>query len=1041
MKVNGKVACFLVAGIVALQPSAHSLGASTDQVTFNRDIRPILSDTCLHCHGFDGGHRKAGLRLDIPEGATALIDGRQAIKPGDLKSSELWKRVTSTDPKFMMPPPDSGKRLTPQQVAKLGRWIESGAAYQRHWAFEPLERPEPPAVRQSSWIRNPIDNFIASAAEAQGLNNLPPGPKEKLIRRVTLDLTGLPPTLVEVDAFLNDDSPDAYERMVDRVLASPRYGEHMARYWLDVARYGDTHGLHLDNERSMWPYRDWVVQAFNQNLSFDQFTIWQLAGDLLPEPTRDQLTASGFNRCNVSTSEGGAIDEEFQVRYAIDRVETTSAAWLGLTMGCAACHDHKLDPVTQKEFYQMFSIFNNIAENAMDGNALLPPPTLQLPTPEQEQQRRTFDQRLAEVEKQIQSTVASLNYIDPADLTNRPAAEPVEIVWIDDAFPPGAEPSVNGGNEPHRFVAAAQAPVFSGEKSLVRSGKGLHQVFFSSTSQPLTVGAGAKFFAHVYLDPTNPPKSIMIQFHTGDWKNRANWGDPGAIPYGAKDTFEKVQLGGLPQAGNWVKLEFEAAKLGLKPGTRVTGLAFTQFDGTAYWDKTGLVSVDDPGANPLFSFKAWYASEKALGTRSAAPKDIQELLKKEQTALKEDEAKKVRDHYLTAVHADPETPLASYRAEIQNLRKAREEMEKQIPATLISKELEKPRPAWVLVRGEYDKHGEPVGPAVPAVLPSLPPAEQTNRLTFAQWLVATNHPLTARVTVNRFWQQFFGTGIVKTVEDFGTKGDWPSHPELLDWLATEFMRMQWDVKKLVRLFVTSATYRQDTSVTPEKLEKDPENRLLSRGPRLRLDAEVIRDEALYLAGLLNLEQGGRGVRTYQPPGIWEAVGYTTSNTAKYSQDTGDALYRRSLYLFWKRTAPPPSMTTFDAPSREKCTTRRERTNTPLQALLTLNDPQFFEAARHLGHRMLREGGATDADRLGFGFRLVSARPPTDSEKSILSETLQAARNRYANDTDGAIQLLSVGDSPRQTDVPAPELAAFTLIGNLLLNLDEVLTKN
>ncbi len=1031
----------LLAGVLTVP---HSLPAQTPTnrtVVFNRDIRPILSDTCFACHGFDGAKRKANLRLDVPEGYTAVHEGRQVVKAGDPKDSELWRRLTSTDAKTVMPPPESNKKLTPEQVQMFGRWIEEGAHYQKHWAFEAPVQPGLPHVSDAAWARNDIDHFILAKLDSKGLAPSREAAKETLIRRATLDLTGLPPTVEEVDAFLADKTPDAYERMVDRLLDSPRYGEHMARFWLDVARYGDTHGLHLDNERSMWPYRDWVVKAFNQNLAFDQFTIWQLAGDLLPNPTRDQLIASGFNRCNVSTSEGGAIDEEFQVRYAVDRVETTSTAWMGLTMGCAVCHDHKLDPITQKEFYQVFSVFNNISENAMDGNALLPPPSLPLPSPEQEKSLAEFDDRIKELEKKAREIVAGMNYIDPASLTNAPKPVPQEITWIEDDFPKGAQVSVNDGNRTNQWISKSDGPVLSGEKSLLRAGKGLHQTFFSHGAEPITVTAGDKLFAHIYLDPADPPKAIMLQYHTEGWGNRGNWGDPDAIPYGTKGTFEKVQIGKLPETGKWVKLEVDAALLGIKPGTRVTGLAFTQFDGKAYWDKAGLVSMNDPASNPDVSLIAWEKQQRTLGDQSSAPKELKELLKKGPGAWDDSEKKKIKEHFLTQVYSDPQSPMRSIRAEMKSVREKREALEKEVPSTMISKELEKRRPTYVLIRGQYDKHGEPVGPGVPSVLPALPQSETTNRLTFARWLVDPKHPLTARVTMNRFWQQFFGTGLVKTAEDFGTKGEWPSHPELLDWLATDFIRGGWDVKQMVKKIVCSATYRQDSAVTPKLHELDPENRWLARGPRYRLDAEQLRDSALFAGGQLNLTMGGRGVRTYQPSGIWEAVAYTTSTTGKYSQDSGEALYRRSLYLFWKRTAPQPLMTTFDAPSREQCRARRERTNTPLQALLTMNDTQYFEAARHLGYRMLREGGKDDLDRLSYGFRLVTARTPTAGEKAVLAETLNQQRQHFDSAPEAAKKAVSVGDSPIPSDIEVPELAAYTMMANLLLNLDEAVTKN
>lgn len=1022
--------------------AGHAIGIETNRpVSFNRDIRPILSDTCFPCHGFDANKRKAGLRLDTFEGATAEIQGRHAIQPENPAGSELWNRITAADPKKIMPPPESAKTLKPDQVALLRQWIEEGARYQKHWAFEPPVRPAAPPVSEVEWPRNDLDRFILAGLEAKHLKPSKPASKQTLIRRVTLDLTGLPPTVAEVDSFLADTATNAYERVVDRLLQSPQYGEQMARVWLDVARYGDTHGLHLDNERSMWPYRDWVVEAFNNNLPYDQFTIWQLAGDLLPDPTREQLVASGYNRCNVSTSEGGAIDEEFQARYAIDRVEATSTAWMGLTMGCAVCHDHKLDPITQKEFYQVFSIFNNIDEKAMDGNALLPPPMLKLPTPEQKKKLSDLDDRIAGLEKELKAKVAQIQYVDPATQTNLPKPETREVVLVEDDFPSKADIKHAGEDERSVWITKAEGPVYSGEKALLRSGKGLNQVFYESGPEALTVNAGDKFFAHVFIDPKSAPKSIMLQFHTDDWNHRANWGDPDAIPYGAKGTAEKTQIGALPEAGKWVRLEFEASAVGLKPGMRITGVAWTQFDGTVYWDKLGRITTLDPANDPSLSLLAWTKSEREAGDKSSAPAEIKELLKKDFGKLEDGERTKLREHFLSAVYSDPQSGIPALRDQLSSTRQAREALDKEIPATMVSKELEKRRPAWVLIRGQYDKHGEEVGPGVPAILPPLPSGAATNRLTFARWLVDSKHPLTARVNVNRYWQQFFGTGIVKTAEDFGSKGEWPSNPELLDWLATEFLRTGWDVKALVKLIVTSSTYCQDSAVRPELRQIDPENRLLGRGPRYRLDAEVLRDEALFVSGLLNPKMGGRGVRPYQPPGIWEAVGYTTSNTAKYEQDKGDALYRRSLYIFWKRTAPPPSMTAFDAPSREQCRARRERTNTPLQALVTMNDPQYFETARQLGYRMLHEGGASEADRIRFGFRLATSRLPMDKETTVLVESLKTQLAHFAGDPENARKAIAVGNSPVPSDVAPADLAAYTMVANLLLNLDEVVTKN
>jgi hypothetical protein len=822
---------------------------------------------------------------------------------------------------------------------------------------------------------------------------------------------------------------------VDRLLQSPRYGEHEARYWLDAVRYGDTHGLHLDNERSLWPYRDWVVNAFNRNLPFDQFTIEQIAGDLLPEPTREQKIASGYNRCNVSTSEGGAIDDEFYVRYAVDRTETTATVWMGLTVGCAVCHDHKYDPISQKEFYQMYAFFNNFNEKAMDGNALLPPPMLRLPTTEQADKLATLNESVAAMEERMRREAAKIEYSEPEREIKPPLESPVEFVWADDDFPQGAEVKSDGA--PLRLVEGDKA--YSGTRALARTDNGLAQDYFTKASQPLIVGKGDKLFAYVYLDPADPPKAIMLQFHTGEWAHRANWGDEDAIVYGEKGTSKKLLMGDLPKSGEWVRLEIEAAKLDLKPGAKIGGLAFTQFGGTVYWDKAGIVTKTPQEDFSGVSQLAWEAQEKVKEKRDL-PKQVEDALKAPADKRTDEQKKLLREHYLANVYAPVRATFDPLVKELNATRKERDELDKSLVATMVSEEMEKPRGAFILRRGEYDKRGEAVQPGVPTVLPPLRAEGETNRLDFARWLVSPEHPLTARVTVNRFWQQFFGMGFVKTAGDFGAQGEAPSHPELLDWLATEFSSSGWDVKKLVRLIVTSATYRQNSAFNAKLLEVDPQNRLLARGPRFRLDAEMIRDNALSVSGLLVEKTGGRGARPYQPAGIWEAVGYTTSNTAKFEQDHGEALYRRSLYIFWKRTAPPPYLTAFDAPSREKYCTRRERTDTPLQALVTMNDPAFVEAARHLSARMIEHSPKAD-DRLEFGFRLVTARWPSSGERAILQGVLKEYLAKYQGNEEAAKKLISVGESPVNEKLAPTELAAYTMVANLLLNLDETLNKN
>jgi hypothetical protein len=1010
------------------------LGATDESVDFSRDVRPILSDNCFSCHGFDAKKRKADLRLDTPEGAYAAKDGVQAIKPGDPTNSAVMQRILSKDPEEIMPPPDSHKKLTPAQIDTIRRWIVAGAPYRKHWSFEPPSKPTLPSLPPGI---APIDVLIQRELTRHGLSPNPEATKEQLIRRVTLDLTGLPPTPTEIDAFLADRSPDAYHRVVDRLLASARYGEHMARYWLDAARYGDTHGLHLDNERSMWPYRDWVVKAFNDNLSFDRFTVWQLAGDLLPNATREQRIASGFNRCNVTTSEGGSIAEEWLFRYAVDRTETTMAVWMGLTAGCAVCHDHKFDPLTTKDFYSMYAFFYSAADPAMDGNILLTPPVLQLSSPEQETELKQIDQSITEKQKAVRESLAKIQYADPATLNPPPTPKTEESVWFDDDFPAGAKVENSGGAT--TFVSTEQGPVHSGKRALKRSANGLAQDFYAK-GPSFNIPANGTFSVWCQLDPSTPPKAIMVQFHSGGWNHRAVWGQHETIPFGKPNTTEKVLLGKLPEPGKWTRLEFNADKLGLKPGMKVDGFAFTQFDGTVFWDRLALTHKTDPASDPAWSWEVW--KRKNQGTRvNDLPGDLQNIVRgKKPEDWGEKDSQRIKDWWLENVYAEARPLIEKVKAERVALESKKKTLTDAIPTTLVMADLPQPRQAHIMERGQYDKPKDKVSRATPEVFPPLPQKETHSRLDLAEWLLAEENPLTARVTVNRLWQQFFGTGLVKSVNDFGSQGDSPSHPELLDWLAVTFREDGWDIKRFVRMLVTSATYRQSAVANPTLLAKDPENRLLARGPRFRMDAEVLRDSALFISGLLNPKIGGKGVRTYQPDNIWEPVGFSGSNTARYTRDNGDALYRRSLYTFWKRTAPPPSMTTFDAPPRESFCLRRERSNTPLQSLVLMNDIQHVEAARNFAQRILVEGGKSDPERLAFAWRSTTGRPPSAKESELVLRTLEKQRARYASSPEDAAKLITFGESKPAAHIPAPELAAWTLTANLLLNLDETLNK-
>jgi hypothetical protein len=1008
--------------------------SAAGKLDFNRDIRPILSDNCFACHGFDAKKRKAGLRLDAPEGAHKAIDGVFPIKPGDPEASSIIQRILSHDEDELMPPPETNKKISPAQLTILRRWIQEGAEYKKHWSFEPPMKTPPPKV--SGPVRNPVDAFIQARLAEEKLAPGPEASRESLIRRVTFDLTGLPPTPGEIDAFLADSSEQAYERVIDRLLKSERYGEHMGRHWLDVARYADTHGLHLDNERSMWPYRDWVVRAFNQNIPFDEFTIWQLAGDLMPGATMDQKIASGFNRCNVTTSEGGSINEEFIFRYAVDRTETTMAVWMGLTAGCAVCHDHKFDPITQKEFYSMYAFFNSTADPAMDGNILLTPPTLRLSTLEQANQLAGYEKSISATQTKLREVIGKLKYTDPATLTPPPPVQTSETIWFEDAFPAGSNASVAG--EPTKFVSQNEGPVFSGTKALKRTATGVAQDFFS-TGGNYDIPPNGKISVQCYLDPKNPPKAVMLQFHTAGWNHRAVWGEEGAIPYGKVRTPERVRVGMLPEAGKWVRLEVAAEKLGLKPGNKVTGYAFTQFAGTVYWDRLAMNSHVDPSKDPQWSWKIWV--EQNQGRRvEGLPNDLQTLVRgKKAVEWPEADVKRLKEWWFENQCQSARELVDGVRAEKLALEAKKKALEDLIPATFIMADLPQPRESFTMERGQYDKPKDKVSHGTPAIFPPLPRQEKYSRLDLAKWLVSPQHPLTARVQVNRLWQQLFGTGLVKSSNDFGSQGEPPSHPELLDWLAVTFREGGWDMKKFVKLLVTSHTYRQSARFPVQSSQLDPENRLLARGPRFRLDAEAVRDAALFASGLLSPKIGGKGVKPYQPENIWEPVAFGGSNTKNYIQGHGEELYRRSLYTFWKRTAPPPNMTAFDAPNRESYCLRRERSNTPLQALTLMNDVQFFEAARAFAQKAMQGYAGTDA-RITWLFRSATSRFPSAQEAEVIRLTFGQHLAAYTAKPEEAKKVIANGESKPDAALNPVELAAWTMIANLVLNLDEAVTR-
>ena len=1026
--------CYLLPSFLLLFVAAPVLadGPLNNKVDYNRDIRPILSDNCFACHGPDARQRKADLRLDIRE---AVLAHDKVLVPGKSSESELIRRLVATDNK-LMPPKKSGKSLTPAQIDLLRRWVDQGASYAQHWAFVPPVRSALPAVRQSDWPIRPIDYFVLARLEAAGLSPSPRADRVALIRRVTLDLTGLPPTPAEVDAFLADQSAHAYEKVVDRLLRSSRFGEHMGRYWLDLARFGDTHGLHLDNYREMWLYRDWVIRAFNDNKPFDEFVTAQLAGDLLPGAKVDDLIATGFNRAHVTTSEGGSITEEVHIRNVNDRVETAGLVFLGLTVGCARCHDHKYDPITQKDFYSLSAYFNSLEGSPLDGNAVHHPPVIKVPTPEQEKALADLDRQLAAARKAVADKAATLVYDDRLDDKASDKLERADFVWVEDSLPAGVKGEVNAGLN---TIAWVSSPVHSGKLSLRITANGLNQHFFTGAKPGLKVGADDRLFAYVYLDPKNPPKEIMLQWHSDTWKHRAYWGQ-NLVAFGADNTTERRHMGPLPELGKWVRLEVSAAHVGLTPGTTITGLAFTQHDGVVYWDRAGLNTQLPQSGGSYETLSSWVAAQRAL-KGAGLPEPIKALIQLDRAKRTAEQHKQLRDYFVQNVWAKGVAELSPLRNAVSELEKKRKQLDEQIPGTYIFRETPTPRPAYVLKRGEYDQRGEKVERKILEFLNKMPADAPNNRLGLARWLLAPDNPLTARVAVNRFWQQLFGTGLVKTAEDFGVQGESPSHPELLDWLAVEFRESGWDVKKLMKLLVTSATYQQSARLTPDRLAKDPANVLLSRGPRFRLDAEMLRDQALMVSGLLYEKLGGPSVKPPQPAGLWRAVAFVGSNTMNFVADKGpDKVHRRSVYTFWKRTAPPPQMTTFDAPSREACVVRRERTNTPLQALLLLNEPQYLECARALAERALREGGKTTDEQITHLFRLATCRRPDSKELAELSATLTDLLATYAKEPAAAQKVIAVGETKADATLDPTRLAAWTLLASTVLNLDEVLNK-
>ncbi|MCA9010984.1 MAG: PSD1 domain-containing protein [Planctomycetaceae bacterium] len=1015
------------------------------EIEFNRDVRPILAANCFECHGFDAKTRKADLRLDTPEGAYADHTGSTAVKPGDLTQSELWNRVTSGDADVVMPPPESKKSLTAADKDILRRWIEQGAQYQKHWAFELPRTSGVPEVKNPEWVRTPVDAFILSKLEQHMLVPQREADREVLIRRVAFTLTGLPPTIADVDEYLHDTASDAYEKMVDRYLASPHFGEEQARQWLDVARYADTHGLHLDNEREMWAYRDWVVKAFNQNLPFDEFSTWQIAGDLLPNPTQDQLTATGFSRCNVTTGEGGAIADEWLFRYAVDRTSTTMQTWMGLTAGCAVCHDHKYDPLTQRDFYSMYSFFYSTSDPAMDGNVNNTNPFVKLPTAEQKAALAAAQQKADSAKKALESSLAAAEYFDPANLAAESAADMISVndIIIDDTFPLGTRTRNTSRNET-TWRLDPEFGAKSGRRVIELAYGSRYDLNIDFTLIPVIAPNDGKLEFRLRIDSFSPPTAFAVQYNDGE-THRIVWGDKSTLGFDSAH----AELGPIPAGGEWIDVSIPLETIGTKVGARLTSMVLIENGGKVWFDDLRIVGTTDRARDPLSSFQRWWEMSKGSNPTGISGELHKLLVAGPEDSVTAEQRAALLRFWQQNIQRISESPASQQRTAAALAQQEVEDINGTIHGTMVFNDLQTPRDAFVMQRGQYDKPGEKVEPRVPTAFPPLHTAEgqplpadqRANRLDLARWFLSADNPLTSRVTVNRVWQQMFGLGLVKTSDDFGTRGDLPSHPELLDWLAVHFRESGWNMKQLYRLLITSATFRQDSATSHELYQLDPENRLLAHGPRLRLDGEQLRDNVLAVSGLLNSAMGGRGVMPYQPPDIWEPVGYENSNTRFYMQDHGPDLYRRSLYCFIKRTAPPPFMTNFDGPNREQFCARRERSNTPLQALQLMNDIQHFEAARALAERVLAEGGTDTESRLEFLYRTVLSRKPSAEEIRIVSEALATQLSLFAAEEGAATKAINVGESKPGNVAADLATAAWTMIANLVLNLDETVVRN
>ncbi|TLV03281.1 DUF1553 domain-containing protein [Dyadobacter luticola] len=1037
-----------------------------DKLDYNQHVKPVLSDKCFACHGPDKAKQKAGLRLDMAESAfvkQSKESGRLAIEPGDLADSEFFHRIISSDPEYVMPTPESHLSLSAKEKAILIKWIKDGAEYKPHWAFVKPEKADIPDVNHEVLVVNPIDNFVFKKLEEEKLQPSAQADKEILLRRLSLDLTGLPPTLEETDQFLKDNSPNAYEKQVDRLLKSPHYGEKMAVDWLDLARFADSHGYTVDRVRDMSPYRDWVIHAFNQNMHYDQFVHQQLAGDLMPNPTKDMLIATAFNRNLQQNMEGGIIEEEFQTEYVVDRTNTFGDAFLGLSVGCAKCHDHKYDPVSQKNYYELFSFFNNVKEaGQISWDDALPTPTLMLPTAEQESMLKFIQTKVGDQEKQLHTAENS--------------AEPAFEKWLSEGYYKALSkqqvPSAglqgyfsfdhaalkNSANPKQTGVMKRESGQAGGDPEFAETtrGKVLHlngDVFLDLSpagvfrkSEPFSVGAWVNIPKElkegVILHKSNAERLYNFRgYHLYLKNDRLEINMAHTSPSNA---ITRVMKSPVPR-NQWTQLTItydgsskaDGFKLYINGSEAAMETTMDQLTKDILFSGSNQPGLQIGGWWRGLGFKDGQVDDISIYNRALTPFEIEILANKKTwnvaagklpPQLSLDEKSALKAYYFSAIDSE----IAKSRAALQQARMMQSDSTENIRELMVMQEMPKPKQAHILVRGNYDSPGEKVFPATPTSVLAFPKNLPKNRYGLAQWLTHPDNPLTARVEVNHLWQNFFGIGLVKTTEDFGNQGEMPSHPELLDWLSVTFRESGWDIKKMNKMIVMSATYRQDSRTSKEVRERDPENRLLSHGPANRMSAEMIRDNALLASGLLNKKIGGKSIKPYQPDGLWSI------NSSNYVPDSGEAVYRRSLYILAKRSVPNPTLSTFDGTSRSFCVVRRQKTNTPLQALVTLNDPTFVEAAKVLGEQITK----TQDKKLAITtiYRKLTGKKPPVKEVNLLMTLQKIEEDKFRKDPKKASGWISTGQFQLDKNLDKAALAANSVVASTILNSDACLTK-